>query len=331
MAKVLNAKIVQNLPWEERPEGYFLPVWRYSKNPIINRNVNRVIERTFNSGFVPFNGEFVGVFRGDNYAAQFNLYVGRSKDALHFELDETPIQFVDKDGKPASKNRYSYDPRVVELEGSYYIIFADEFDEVTIGIAKTDDFKTFTKLEYPFLPNCRNGALFPRKINGKYMMLSRPSDNASSFFGNIFISESKDMEYWGHHRLLTRNCWANWNNVKCGGGPIPIETDEGWLVIIHGVFYNVNTYVYSMGAMILDRDDPTKILYKCKNFILTPQEPYEINGHTPNVVFPTNVLVGENGKLAIYYGAADDCTCLAFTTVDTLIDYIKEHDCQNQK
>ena len=103
MAKVLNARIVKNLPWEDRPDGSFLPVWRYSKNPVINRNVNRTIERTFNSGFVPFNGEFVGVFRGDNYAMQFNLYVGHSKDALHFELDETPIQFVDKDGKPVAK------------------------------------------------------------------------------------------------------------------------------------------------------------------------------------------------------------------------------------
>ena len=313
MAKVLNARIVKNLPWEDKPKGYFLPVWRYSKNPIINRNVNKTIERTFNSGFVPFNGEFVGVFRGDSYAGIYNLYVGRSKD-----------------GNPAAENRYSYDPRVVELEGSYYIIFADNFNEVTIGLAKTDDFKTFTKLEYPFLPNCRNGALFPRKINGKYMMLSRPSDNACSFFGNIFLSESYDLEFWGHHRLITRNGWANWNGVKCGGGPIPIETDEGWLVITHGVLFNVNNYVYSMGAMILDRDDPSKVLYKCENFLMTPQEIYEVVGHTPNVVFPTNVLIGEEGKLAIYYGAADCYTCLAFSTVDILIDYIKEHDCQNK-
>lgn len=327
MAKVLNTKIVKDLPWEERPEGCGLPVWRYSKNPIIKRDVNKSIERTFNSGFVPFEDGFAGVFRGDGYDASFKLYVGRSKDGINFEIDDKPIDFVDVNGNPVV-SKYSYDPRVVELEGAYYILFADQFDEVTIGIARTYDFKTFVKLEYPFPPNCRNGALFPRKINDKYYLLSRPSDNAAAFFGNIFISESKDLEYWGHHRLLTRNCWASWNNVKCGAGPIPIETDEGWLVIIHGVMYNVNTYVYSMGALILDKDDPTKILHKCKNFILTPQETYEITGHTPNVVFPTNVLVGEDGKLAIYYGAADCYTCVAFTTVDILMDYIKKHDCE---
>lgn len=326
MAKILNAKIT-NIPWEDRPEGCFLPVWRYSKNPVIDRNVNETIERAFNSGFVPFKDGYAGVFRGDCYSGIFNLYVGFSKDGLHFDLDTEPIHFVDEKGNPIPDTEYSYDPRVLELEGSYYIVFADKFNEVTICIARTNDFKTFTKLEYPFIPNCRNGALFPRRINGKYYLLSRPSDNASTAFGNIFISESKDLEYWGHHRLITNCGWANWNNVKCGGGPIPIETDEGWLVFIHGVLYNCNNYVYNMGAIVLDKDDPTKVIYKCKNFLMTPQEDYEVHGHTPNVVFPTNVLVGENGKLAIYYGAADCRTCLAFSTVDIVMDYIKKHDC----
>lgn len=327
MAKILNTKICKDLPWEERPEGYFLPVWRYSKNPIINRNVNKTIERTFNSGFVPFKDGYAGVFRGDTYTGTFKLFVGYSKDGINFEIEDKPISFVDTKGNKLPDSKYSYDPRVVELEGEYYIIFADQADEVTVGLAKTKDFKTFTKLEYPFLPNCRNGALFPRKINGNYMLLARPSDNASSMFGNIFISESKDLEYWGHHRLITRNGWANWNGVKCGGGPIPIETDEGWLVIVHGVLYNCNNLVYSMGALILDKDDPTKVIHKCENFLMTPQAIYEVTGHTPNVVFPTNVLVGEDGKLAIYYGAADCVTCLAFSTIDILVNYIKEHDC----
>lgn len=327
MAKVVNTQIIKNLPWEEAPKGYFLPIWRYSKNPIIGRNVNNVIERTFNSGFVKFNDEFVGVFRGDSYAGLYALYVGHSKDGINFIIDEEKIHFVDENGNPVPDSRYSYDPRVVELEGEYYVIFADQADEVAICIAKTKDFKTFVKLPYPFLPNCRNGSLFPRKINGKYMILSRPSDNASSYFGNIFISDSYDMKYWGNHHLVLRSGWANWNGVKCGGGPAPIELDIGWLVFTHGVMFNVNTYVYSMGAMILDKDDPSKILYNCENFLMTPQESYEVSGHTPNVVFPTNVLVGENGKLAIYYGAADCYTCLAFSTVDIIVDYIKKHNC----
>ena len=171
MAKILNAKIT-NIPWEDRPEGYFLPVWRYSKNPVIDRNVNETIERAFNSGFVPFKDGYAGVFRGDCYSGIFNLYVGFSKDGLHFEINDEPIHFVDKNGNPLPDTGYSYDPRVVELEGSYYIIFADATAEVSVGIARTEDFKTFTKLDYPFPPNCRNGALFPRKINDKYYPIS---------------------------------------------------------------------------------------------------------------------------------------------------------------
>ena len=331
MAKVVNTPITKNMPWEDKPEGYFLPVWRYSKNPIIKRNINNVIERSFNSSFVWFKDEFIGVFRGDTYTAIQTLFLGHSKDGINFTLEETPIKFVDKNGNPCEVTRYQYDPRVVELEGSYYIIFADRYHEVTICIAKTDDFKTFTKLEYPMIPNCRNGALFPRKINGKYMLLSRPSDNASTFFGNMFISESKDLEYWGHHRLITRCGWANWNGVKAGGGPTPIELDEGWLVINHGVLFNCNNYVYSMSAMILDKDDPSKMLHLCENFLMTPQEEYEVTGSTPNVIFPTCVLVGEDGKLAIYYGSADTYTCLAFSTVDEIVNYVKEHDVLNKK
>ena len=328
MAKIYNTKI-SNIPWEDRPEGYFLPVWRSKLNPIIKRNVNKVIERTFNSGFVPYKDHYVGVFRGDQYDGNFRLFLGYSKDGIHFTIEEEPIHFVDEKGNKLEDTRYQYDPRVIELEGEYYIVFADAYNEVTIGIARTKDFKTFVKLPYPFIPNCRNGSLFPRKINGKYYLLSRPSDNAAAFFGNIFISESKDLEYWGHHSLLLKSGWANWNGVKCGGGPAPIETDEGWLVILHGVLYNVNNYVYSMGALILDKDNPRKVKYLCKDFLLTPQEDYEINGHTPNVVFPTNVLVGEEGKMAIYYGASDCYTCVAFTTIDILIDFIKKHDCLN--
>lgn len=323
MAKILNATFVKDLPFEEEPKGNILPVWRYSKNPVIGRNPNKVIARAYNSAFVYENGEYIGVFRGEMYNGLPTLFVGRSKDGLHFELETERIHFVSEDGQPIPDTLWSYDPRVVKIEDTFYVIWADLWDEVTIAIAKTKDFKTFVKLPYGFLPNIRNGSLFPRKINGKYYMLTRPSDNASTHFGTIFISDSYDLKYWGNHHLLLKPRVNWWSGVKVGAGPIPIETDEGWLVIIHGVCYNCNNIVYSAGLMLLDRDDPTKVLAVCNNYILTPEEVYETTGFTPNVVFPTCVIPGENGKLAIYYGASDTTTCLAFTTVDKLLSYLK--------
>ncbi len=332
MAKVLNGQNVPNLPWEDEPQGNNRPIWRYSANPITKRDQFEEIERVFNSALVPFNGEFVGVFRCDKTDGSLILYVGHSKDGVNIEMESEPLHFVDQEGKPLPDGMWGYDPRIIKMEDAYYVVWCDELGVMpTVGIARTTDFKTFYKYDAPFIPNNRNGVLFPRKINGKYMMLSRPSDNAHTQFGDIFISESKDLEYWGRHRSLQSKGFASWNCVKVGGGPTPIETDEGWLVFIHGVNLTCNGMIYSAGAMILDRDDPTKILYRCKNHVLTPTADYETKGFVDNVVFPTSIITdAATGRMAIYYGCADAYTGLAFTTVDKMIDYIKKNDNYNK-
>ena len=120
--KIVNGMAIPNMPWEECPKGFNGPIWRYSKNPVINRHPNSVISRAFNSALVPFNGEFVGVFRGDNLDDIPHLYVGHSKDGIHIDISEEQIHFVDKNGNPLKDTNYQYDPRVIMLEGSYYLI-----------------------------------------------------------------------------------------------------------------------------------------------------------------------------------------------------------------
>ena len=104
MSKAINYKSLANIPFEEKPKDYFYPLWRYSKNPVINRNINRVIDRTFNSSVVAYKGGFVGVFRGDKRNACPNLFLGRSKDGIRFEIEETPISFVDEDSGVITTN-----------------------------------------------------------------------------------------------------------------------------------------------------------------------------------------------------------------------------------
>lgn len=328
MAKVINGQNIKNLPWEECPANYSLPIWRFSKNPITKTNPFPHINRIFNSSLVPFNDEFIGVFRCDGNDGSVMLHVGHSRDGIHIDIEKEPLHFVDLNGNKLNDTLWGYDPRIIKIEDYYYINWCDEIGNApTIGIAKTKDFKTFYKFDNPFIPNNRNGVLFPRKINNKYYMLSRPSDTAHTPFGDIYISESKDLEYWGKHKILLKKGFAFWNGLKIGGGPAPIETSEGWLVFIHGVNATCNGYVYSAGAMILDKDDPSKILHLCKEFVLTPEKDYEQVGFVSNVVFPTSILVDqESGKLVIYYGCADTCTSIAFSTIDKMIDYIKEND-----
>ena len=264
------------------------------------------------------------MFRCDTHTLVPYLHMGRSKDGIKWEIDEKPITAFDKSGKPVTY-KYAYDPRCVKVEDTYYIIFCTDNCGETIGLIATKDCKKFTALENPFLPFNRNGVLFPRKIGGNFVMLSRPSDSGHTPFGDIFLSESPDLTYWGKHRhvMSKSNLW--WENLKIGGGCAPIETDIGWLLIYHGVTQTCNGYVYSIGGAILDKENPAKVLYRCKNYLLTPSAPYEHIGQVPNVAFPCSALCDKDGKVAIYYGAADTYLCLAFGTVDEICKYIIEN------
>jgi len=325
----MNVKIIgtslNNMPWEDKPLGAG-PVWRFSKNPIVGRNPIEGIARIFNSAVVAFEGAFIAVFRAETIATLPHLRVGRSNDGIHWVFEDHPILLKWEDGTDGTPF-YAYDPRVILIEGVYYVVWCTEFHGPTIGLAKTTDFKTFTRLENAFIPFNRNGVLFPRKINGKYKMLSRASDNGHTPFGDIFLSESPDMIYWGRHRhVMERGGSGWWQGLKIGGGPAPIETSEGWLMFYHGVCNTCNGYVYSMGAAILDLNEPSKVLYRSKNYLLTPETPYEETGFVPNVVFPCATLCdASTGRIAIYYGAADSYVAIAFTTVDEVVAYVKTH------
>lgn len=254
-----------------------------------------------------------------------SIYLGKSSDGIHWDFKKDRIPFVDEHGE-AFLPMYAYDPRLVKVEDTYYIIWCQDFYGAAIGMAETTDFKTFRRLENPFLPFNRNAVLFPRKVNGNFLMLSRPSDSGHTPFGDIFISESPDLVYWGKHRHVMGKAPEWWQAVKIGGGAAPIETSEGWLLFYHGVTSTCNGYVYSIGGAILDIDEPSRVKYRCENFLLTPEEWYEERGFVPNVCFPCAALHdSESGRIAIYYGAADSYVALAFTTIDDILDYIKEH------
>lgn len=326
-----NVKIigpnVPNMPWQERPADNQtgLPLWRYNENPIIGRNPALGVARIFNSAVMPYEDGFIGVFRGEQTNGVPYIYLGKSEDAIHWNFEENKIPFKDEDGNDFMPI-YAYDPRLVKVEDTYYIIWCQDFYGAAIGMAKTQDFKTFTRIENPFLPFNRNAVLFPRKIDGKFKLLSRPSDSGHTPFGDIFISESKDLEYWGKHRHVMGRGSAWWESVKIGGGAAPIETSEGWLLFYHGVSGTCNGLVYSIGGAILDIDEPSKVKYRCETFLLTPEEWYEERGFVPNVTFPcATIHDAETGRIAVYYGAADSYVGLAFTTVDEVVDYIKDH------
>ena len=303
----IQGNALPNIPWEERPENCKSVMWRYSANPIIPRDLLPDSNSIFNSAVVPFGEGFAGVFRCDDQNRRMTLHAGFSSDGIHWSIEEQTIRF-DCDN-----------PEVGQWVYGYY--------GPTIGVAWTRDFKTFHQLENAFLPYNRNGVLFPKKISGRYAMLSRPSDTGHTAFGDIFYSESPDMEFWGHHRhVMSPSPFevSAWQCMKIGAGPVPIETSEGWLLFHHGVLRSCNGYVYSFGSALLDLEQPWRVIARSGPYLISPQMPYECMGDVPNVCFPCAALHDpETGRIAVYYGCADTVTGLAFGYIPEIIEFTK--------
>ncbi len=322
--KVFGQQELANLPWEDRPEGSSGPLWRYSGNPVIPRDLIPTSNSIFNSAIVPFDGHFAGVFRCDDWTRRMELHVGFSTDGVGWDIAHEPLEFI-SDNTEIGRFIYGYDPRVVRIDERYYVTWCNWYHGPTVGVAWTDDFQSFHQTENAYLPFNRNGVLFPRKIGGRYAMLSRPSDNGHTAFGDIFYSESPDLYFWGKHRHVMSPVSNSWQSTKVGGGPVPIETSEGWLLMYHGVLTSCNGFVYSAGVALLDLDQPWKIIARSAPYVLSPQTTYERVGDVPNVVFPCAMLCDElTGRLAIYYGAADTVTALAFGYVSDLVEFARD-------
>ena len=324
-----NLKIVgaplPNMPWEDRPEGSKEVLWRYSKNPVIPRDILPTSNSVFNSAVVPFKGGYAGVFRCDNRAVQMNIFAGFSKDGIHWEIEHEPIKF--KAGNTDMiESEYKYDPRVTWIEDRYWITWCNGYYGPTIGIGYTFDFKEFFQCENAFLPFNRNGVLLPQRFDGKYALL-KPSQRQWPY------------TFWRHlhqlqprHEVLGRTPPCDGSHTfprKClamhqdRGGSVPFLTDEGLAgCSITVVITTCNGFRYSMGAAILDKGNPAKLLYRTREYLLAPAAPYELQGDVPNVVFPCAALQ-DGERVAVYYGAADTVVGLAFGYIREILEFTK--------
>lgn len=312
-----------HLPWQDRPKNSAEPVWRFTGNPIIGRNPRPGIAMVYNGAIVPWRDGFIGVFRADYASHMPALHVGHSADGIAWKIEAKAIELAAcaPDRQPLE---FAYDPRVCRIDDTYYVTWCNGYHGPTIGLARTKDFKTFEQLENVFLPANRNGVLFPRTFDGRYRILSRPSDRGHTPFGEIYSSESPDLCHWGRHHYVMGPGKKWWECVKVGAGPTPIETTGGWLLFYHGVMSTCNGYVYSMGAALLDRDEPWRVSARTDEPLLGPESDYEVQGKVPNIVFPCAVLAdAPTGRMAIYYGAADTVTALAFTRIEWVMDRLQ--------
>ena len=297
---------------------------RYKGNPIVTAKAVPRANSIHNSAIVKYGKGYAGIFRIDEIDMNFTMHLGSSKDGINWEIDPEVLLIDTNDPYLKTKDR-TYDPRLTQIGDTFYFTWCiDSAQGPCIGLATTKDFKTFKRMENPLPPANRNCVIFPRKINDAYAMLHRPSDRGHTPFGDVFYSTSPDLVHWGNHRFTFGTLRGGWQSTKVGPGPAPIETEDGWLLIYHGVWTSCNGYLYYAGGAILDIDEPWKVLYRTSDYLLAPTEIYERVGDVPNVVFPSSAVV-EKDMIRIYYGCADTCISIAEAKLDDVVDFVKKH------
>jgi len=303
---------------------------RHPQNPIITPKHFPGAYAVFNPGQTMFQGQTLlllpvahnnGQYRGK--PLDITAHVALSRDGVHFEINPDPLFERTTQGPIAAVHEQCIDFRITQIGDVYYIMHPGCGPWGTLAIlGRTRDFKRLENLDIVSLPDNRIPCLFPAKINGKYARLDRPyrvCPNDFHEFGNIWLSYSPDLLHWGEHRPLLKPGWTYWAGNKIGPTP-PIHTPEGWLVIIHGVSLSCAGHRYSIGALLLDLENPEKIIGLTKRAILAPYAPYEFNGVVPNVVFPCGAIADlDQDEIRVYYGCADTYVGLATGSIKELI------------
>lgn len=296
------------------------PLKRYDGNPIIvPDDMPFECYSVFNAGAARYNGRYILLLRVESYERKTEFYLAESDDGYNFKVKTEPVNYpLTELEKQHESSRF--DMRITSLDGTYYVCHAIWFEEFGCcsGMARTDDFVNFEPVGSISMPSNRNSVLFPEKINGLYARLDRPQDIDGS--GRIWITYSPDLHFWGNSKPLKMPS-PSWTKKKSGAGAVPIKTDKGWLEIYHATCYTASTENYHLGVVLLDLDNPSKVIAAPRKFILAAEKDYECVGQVPNVVFTAGAVPDDEGGLNIYYGGADTRMCLAQTTVDELLDF----------
>lgn len=252
-------------------------------------------------------------YKGNRYLTTLShLRLAWSDDGKHFTIEPRPTLM----GYGELESFGIEDSRVTELDGRYYLTYtAVSPSGVAVGMSSTADWKEFRRHGVIIPPSNKDCALFPRKVGGQYLALHRPSN---LYIGGhyIWLSTSPDLQHWGSHKCLAWSRPGMWDSARIGAGAEPIWTERGWLCIYHGAN---DQHRYCLGGLLLDAEDPSKVIARSIEPIMEPLAPYEQTGFFGNVVF-TNGHVLDGDTVTVYYGASDEVICGAQFSITAILD-----------
>lgn len=284
---------------------------RYKKNPILTKDdVPYPVATVHNAGVVKFGEKYMMLFRSHQFTGRSVLGLAESDDGFQFKVRKEPFMIPSKEGVFSKYEEYGVeDPRIVMIDGEYLITYsAYSRHGVRIGLAKTEDFEQLERVSLITEADYRNVVIFPEKFSGLYARLDRPHSEISPW--SIWISYSPDLIFWGESELIMKPVQYHWDEMKIGPGAPPIKTSRGWLNIYHGVFPTMDGSVYRLGVALHNLKNPSEIIAVGDEWILQPEEVYEITGYVHNVVFTCGAIPEEDGSVKLYWGGADKVMCV---------------------
>jgi predicted GH43/DUF377 family glycosyl hydrolase len=306
---------------------------RYEANPVLqasdfSEQLGIKMRGVYNSSAIKTpEGKYVMLCRTNQLNHKTLLWGADSDDGLEWKLRPEPFAMPEDAVWKAVTRSVYYDPRITYIDGQYIVLLACEGDQhCRVAMFRSKDLESLEFVNYINVPDNRNMVIFPEKSkDGRYMRLERPSIPAAGGKGNVWLSYSPDLIHWGdsHEVFKTTDVW---NFAISGLGPstVPYRTDEGWLILFHAIMNNCTSREYSVGAALLDLDEPWKVKHLAEHPVLYPEADYEMIGLVDHVCFPCAKIIEDDGTLKLYYGGADTVQCAAISTLDKVI-----HACKN--
>ena len=302
---------------------------RHKLNPILTAaDWPYPIHSVFNPGatLLP-DGTTLLLCRMEDRRGLSHLCVARSANGVdNWQIDPQPTLLPDPEHYPEELWGIE-DPRITYIPelNKYAIVYtAYTRGGPGVALALTEDFSDFERYGMVMPPEDKDAALFPHRIGGYWALIHRPV----SYLGeNMWVSYSPDLRHWGSHKLMLearRGGW--WDGYRIGLSSPPIETQQGWLVIYHGVKQTASGSLYRLGLALFDLHTPERCLKRSDEWIFGPEEPYEQHGDVSYVVFPCGYTLAPDGDtIHLYYGAADTNIALATGSVRAMLEWLEQH------
>jgi predicted GH43/DUF377 family glycosyl hydrolase len=304
-------------------------VHKYNQNPILTKdNVPFKVNSIFNAGAVKFNDKYLLLCRTEMPSGRSSLTLAESIDGVNFNVEQKPILLAEDHNEFYEYVNWGIeDTRITQIENRYYLTYTgySKYQPLVI-LAETQDFKKFIIHGPISEPSNKDCSLFPEKIDGYYWKVDRPSAGERR---DMWISKSPDLFYWGAYRVMMEPKPGTWEHNKIGSSSNPIKTDDGWLMLYHGVRELTFGAMYKLGVLLLDLEKPWIVKGKSLEPIIVPDYDFERVGDVGNVVFSNGWIEEPDGEIKIYYSGADLNICLATTSKDYLLSICLEKEFDN--